>query len=234
MVDLEAIKRYHERVDARLAERGIRFSGFRFDINEKHDKLGRFAPKNGSGGGKTAEEMTKADIQVRGPQGARGYVRQYMKAHPEARKQIKADAKKYADAMKRVKNFQKDHPNAQAGTYSADTGEPVNVDSGYCVTFHQNHKVGDEYGGYDDRTYALMCAVTKHELGSDDVYIGYYGNPEISFNCKNYQQAKKFCVAHNQHSIYDARRHCLWKNTEGWDETYNPISGEGSYKDDKD
>ena len=201
MVDVEAIKRYHKRVDARLAARGVKFSGFRHDFNDKHDKLGRFAEKSGGSGGKTAEEMTSADIKVQGPKGAREYIKSYLKAHPEAKKQIKADAKKYADAMKRVKNFQKDHPEAGPGTYSAETGKMVNVDSGYCVTFHQNHKVGDEYGGYDDKTYAMMCAVAKHELGSDDVYIGFFGNPEISFNCKNYQTAKKFCVAHNQHSI---------------------------------
>ncbi len=231
MVDVEAIKRYHKRVDARLAGRGIRFCGFRYDINEKHDKLGRFAPKNGSGGGKTAEEMTKADIKVKGPKDSQRFVKQYMKAHPEAKKQIEADAKKYADAMQKVKNFMKDHPNAEAGTYSAETGKPVNLQSGYCATFHQNHKVGDEYGGYDDKTYAMMCAITKHELGSDDVYIGFFGNPEISFNCKDYQKAKKFCIEHNQHSIFDAKTHHLWENSDNWEEQFNPIKGLGSNKD---
>lgn len=232
MIDRKAIRRYHRRVDARLGARGIRFDGYRYDFNDKHDKLGRFAPKSGGIGGKTAEEMTKADIKVRGPKESKRYISSYLKAHPEARKQIMADARKYADAMKKVKDFQKEHPDAEAGTYSAATGKMVDVKDGYCVTFHQNYEVGNEYGGYDDKTYAMMAAVTKHELGSDDVYIGFFGNPEISFNCKDYQQAKKFCVAHNQHSIFDAKRHCLWVNTEGWDETYNPIRGEGSHKDD--
>lgn len=231
MVDKEAVRRYHERVDERLTARGKRCSGKRWDFNDKHDKLGRFAPKNGgSSGGKTAEEMTKTDIKVRGPKESRKHIQAYLKAHPEAVKEIRADAKKYADALERVKKFQTDHPDAEYGTYSASTGKMVDVTDGYCVTFHQNHKIGDEYGAYDDKTYAMMAAVTKHELGSKDVYIGFFGNPEISFNCKDYQHAKRFCIEHNQHSIYDAKTHQLWVNREGWDEKYNPIKGEGSNK----
>jgi len=226
MFDAKAIQQYHKRRAARLEERGIRL-----DFNSKHDDLGRFAPKQG-GSAKTAEEMTKADIAVKGPKGSKAYIDSYLKAHPKDRAKIKRDAKKYAKAMSMVRNFQKDHPNAEAGTYSAATGKLVDVKDGYCVTFHQNHKVGDEYGGYDDKTYAMMAAITKHELGSDDVYIGYFGNPEISFNCKDYQKAKRFCVEHNQHSIYDAKTHRLWRNKKGWDETLNPIRGEGSHKDD--
>ena len=224
MIDKRAIKRYRYRRDERLRKRGI----LREDFNDKHDKLGRFAPKSGGSAGKTAEEMTKADIKVKGPKDSKKYISDYLKAHPKASKQIKADARKYSDAMRKVKNFQKEHPDAEAGTYSAATGKLVDVKDGYCVTFHQNYEIGNEYGGYDDETYAMMAAVAKHELGSDDVYIGFYGNPEISFNCKDYQKAKKFCVEHNQHSIYDAKTHQLWINREGWDEKYNPIKGEGS------
>lgn len=226
MLDVDAIKRYHKRVDKRLDKRGVKFDGHRYDFNEKHDKLGRFAPKSG-GGAKTAEEMTKADIKVNGPKESKKYIQSYLKAHPDAEKQIRSDAKKYKDAMQKVRNFQKENPNAEAGTYSAADGKMVDVNDGYCVTFHQNHEIGNEYGGYDDETYAMMAAVAKHELGSDDVYIGYFGNPEISFNCKDYQKAKKFCVEHNQNSIYDAKKHCLWIN-DCWDEKTNPIKGEGS------
>ena len=230
MIDPKAVRRYHKRVDARLKERGVSPDGkYRFDFNDKHDKLGRFAPKQG-GSSKTAEEMGKSDIKVHGPGGTKKYISEYIKAHPDAKKQIKSDAKKYSDALQRVKNFQKEHPSAEDGTYNLKTGELQNPKDGYCVTFHQNHKIGDEFGGYDDKTYAMMAAVTKHELGSEDVYIGFFGNPEISFNCKDYQKAKKFCVEHNQHSIYDAKTHRLWVNREGWDEKLNPIKGEGSNK----
>lgn len=218
MVDKEAINRYRERRDARL--------GGRLDFNDKHDKLGRFAPKSG-GSSKTAEEMTKADIKVKGPKGSKEYISSYLKGHPKDAHKIKMDAKKYADALSRVRNFQKDHPDAKDGTYNMLTGELENPTEGYCLTFHQNHKIGDEFGGYDDKTYAMMAAIAKHELGSDDVYIGYFGNPEISFNCKNYQQAKKYCVAHNQYSLYDAKMGREWVN-DVWDEEKNPIRGRGT------
>ena len=218
---MNAIQRFYARRKRRLDARGIRI-----DYNDNHDKLGRFAPKSG-GSAKTAEEMTGVDIKVHGPKETKKYIDSYLKAHPEAAKKIRKDAKKYSDALRRVRDFQKDNPDAENGTYSAATGKPVKVDSGYCVTFHQNNKIGDEFGGYDDKTYAMMAAVAKHELGSDDVYIGYFGNPEISFNCKNYQQAKRYCIEHNQNSLYDAKRHVLWIN-EHWDERTNPIKGEGS------
>lgn len=217
MVDKEAIKRYRQRRDSRLRQR--------MDFNDKHDKLGRFAPKSG-GTSKSAEEMSGKDIKVKGPGASKSYIKQYMKEHPEARAQIRSDAKKYAGALQRVKNFQKEHPDAKDGTYNITTGELENPTDGYCLTFHQNHKIGDEFGAYDDKTYAMMAAIAKHELGSNDVYVGYFGNPEISFNCKNYQQAKKYCVAHNQYSIYDAKMHCEWVN-DAWDEDKNPIEGRG-------
>jgi len=227
MFDMEAVKRYHKRMDQRLKERGVSLDGVhRFDINDKHDKLGRFAPKGG-GSSKSAEEMTKADVKVSGPKDAKKHIESYMKDHPEAVKQIKADAKKYSDALERVKNFQKEHPDAEDGTYNIKTGKLENPTDGYCLTFHQNNKIGDELGGYDDETYAMMAAITKHELGSDDVYIGFFGNPEISFNCKDYQHAKKFCVEHNQYSIYDAKMGREWVN-DLWDEETNPIKGRGS------
>jgi len=231
LADRKAIKRYHRRVDERLAKRGKTFDGHRYDFNDKHDKLGRFAPKSGgSSGVKTAEDMTGEDIKVHGPSESKNHVAAYIKAHPEAEKQIRDDAKKYADAMQRVMKFREEHPDAINASYNASTGKIEDVNSGYCVTFHQNHKIGDEYGAYDDETYAMMIAVTKHELGSDEVYIGNFGNPEISFNCKDYQHAKRFCIEHNQHSIYDAKRGVLWKNP-NWDESMNPIKGEGSNKD---
>jgi len=39
-VDMKAIKDYHKRMDERLAARGVKFDGYRYDFNEKHDKLG--------------------------------------------------------------------------------------------------------------------------------------------------------------------------------------------------
>ena len=228
MADVKAIHRYHKRVDDRLAARGIKFDGNRWEENDHpRAKNGQFTNGSGSSEVKSAEEMTKADVKVNGPKDAKKHIDAYMREHPEAAKEIKADAKKYADALGKVKRFREEHPDAEDGTYNLLTGELQNPTDGYCLTFHQNLGIGKELDGYDAETYAMMTAVTKHELQSDDVYIGFFGNPEISFNCKDYKHAKRYCVEHNQYSLYDAKMGREWIN-DLWDEKTNPIRGRGS------
>jgi hypothetical protein len=51
-----------------------------------------------------------------------------------------------------------------------------------------------------------------HELGASGVNIGYYGNPEVSFECQDEETAKRFAVEHNQQSIYNANTGRTLKN----------------------
>ena len=144
------------------------------------------------------------EISVYGPRASRKFIDSYFKKHPE----VKEDAKNFMDVMDKVKNFQADNPDAEDGTYSATTGKRIPDDelTGYCVTFHQNLSEDDPYGGYDAKTYAEMCAITKHALGAKDVYIGYFGNPEVSFSCDDLKTAMGFAVDHNQNSIWDSKK----------------------------
>lgn len=155
-------------------------------------------------GQKAQDKSGEPKIKIDGPKHTNEYIRDYVKKHPE----IVKEAKKYEGVLDTVKNFRKLYPNAPDGTYSATTGKPVNITSGYSVTFHQNYTLEDPYGAYDSHTYALMCAIAKKELGSEDVYIGVFGNPEVSFNCKDKKTAMRFMVEHNQHSIYDCEKGC--------------------------
>lgn len=141
----------------------------------------------------------RATIKVNGPKQTKAFIDKYFSQHPE----VKADVEKYKDVMDKVANFQRDHPDAEDGTYSATTGERVEV-TGYCVTFHQNLTASEPYGGYSSDDYAAMCAISKHELGSEDVYIGYFGNAEVSFSCQDREKALNFAIEHNQHSVYDS------------------------------
>lgn len=169
------------------------------------DENGRFA--SGGGGGSSSDDSAggsgggTAGAQVDGPRQTKAYISQYFSEHPEVEK----EAEKYKDVMEKVSNFQKDNPDAQDGTYSATTGKLVTGMTGYCVTFHQNLTADNPYGGYDSSDYAAMCAIAKHELGSKDVYIGYFGNAEVSFTCKDRETAMNFAIAHNQHSVYDSK-----------------------------
>ena len=156
-------------------------------------------------------------VQVSGPKQTKAYIDKYFAKHPD----IKAVAQKYNGVMEKVANFQRDNPDAEDGTYSATTGERVDV-TGYCVTFHQNLAADNPYGGYSPDDYAAMCAIAKHELGSKDVYIGYFGNAEVSFSCEDRETAMNFAIAHNQHSIYDSNADDVIVNPY-YDPNTNPI-----------
>ena len=229
MIDKKAVKRYHARVDARLACRGIKFDGNRWEENaHPRDKDGRFTS---GGGSEKAETGTKSGvkgsggafssrIQVDGPKGSKKFAEGYFKDHPE----VKKEAKKYKGVLDKVKNFREQNPDAEDGTYSATTGKRIDLTDGFCVTFHQNLKADDPFGGYTDEDYANMCAIAKNELGSDDVNIGFFGNPEVSFHCKDAKKAQKFAIEHNQHSVYNVADDDLWINPY-YNRRTNPIEG---------
>ena len=212
MFDFGAIKRYHDRVDGRLKARGIRLDGiFRFDFDEtKHprDENGRFASSGAAMNSKT---------EVNGPKETKGFIKDYFAKNPE----VKKDVKKFKGILDKVKNFTADGD----GTFSATTGEKLDLDDGYCVTFHQNYTLDDKFGAYDDESYAQMCAIAKHALGSDDVYIGYYGNPEVSFKAKDYKSAMDFAMKHNQKSIFNNKTKKTRMNW-NYNPKTNPIEGD--------
>lgn len=169
---------------------------------------------------KTDRDSKEAPKVVSGPKGAKDYIARYIEAHPE----IEKEAKKYRDVLQKVKNFEKENPGAPDGTYSATTGKMVADLPRYCVTFHQNLKENDPFGGYTDDDYAKMCAIAARELGSKDVYIGYFGNPEVSFSCNDKKKAIAFMKEHNQYSIYDSAAEREIKNPD-YDRKHNPIKG---------
>lgn len=170
------------------------------------------------GQNQAGNSSSAANIKVDGPQQTKSFIDSYFKEHPEVRE----EAKKYKDVLNNVRNFQKMHPDAVDGTYDAVTGELLNIDTGYCVTFHQNKSIDDPFGAYDADDYAAMCAITLRELGSKTVNIGYFGNPEVSFQCDDFERAKRFAIEHNQHSIFDCAEGRVIKN-DLWNPNTNPI-----------
>lgn len=230
MIDRKAIKRYHARVDERLACRGIKFDGNRLEEGDHpRDENGRFASGSGVKDKNESKKKLKVEetsdvknpsIKVNGPSGTKRFVKEYFKNNPE----LKVEAKKYKGVLDKVKNFREQNPDAEDGTYSATTGKKIDLIDGFCVTFHQNLKADDPFGGYDDEDYANMCAIAKKELGADDVNIGYFGNPEVSFHCKDKEVAQKFAIEHNQHSVYNVVDGDLWINPY-YNRKTNPIEG---------
>ena len=148
-------------------------------------------------------------MKAGGPKGAREYIKNYLAGHPD----VASQATKFMDVRRKVQDFLKDHPDAENfNTYDAETGQVKNITNGFCVTFHQNNTADDPLGGYSDEDYANLCAIACNELGAKGVNIGYYGNPEVSFECQDEEAAKRFAVEHNQQSIYNASTGRTLKN----------------------
>lgn len=192
--------------------------------NPYHGKDGRFTTASGATSmsiNAMDSQKTKMDsIKCKGPQDTKRFISEYMDAHPE----VKSQVGKYMGVLDKVKNFAKDNPNAEDGTYSATTGEMVTELPPYCVTFHQNNTASDPYGAYTSEDYAAMCAIAINELKSADVYIGYFGNPEVSFSCDSKEAAQYFAVEHNQNSIFDSSTFNTIYN-KAYVKELNPIEG---------
>ena len=159
------------------------------------------------------------EVQCDGTGETKRFIAQYRDKNPDF--DLDEEAKKYKDVLSKVRNFSKDNPDAEDGTYDAITGEKKET-SGYCVTFHQNKEIGNEYGDYDDETYAQMVAITMRELGVDSVNIGYFGNPEVSFDCPDKETAMRFAVKQNQHSVFNSNSYKLLMN-KAYSKSTNPI-----------
>jgi len=150
-------------------------------------------------------EMTFADvldtesIQVAGPGMSRLFVENYIRENPE----IIWDMFRYLEMLEAVQTFTETYPEAENyNTYDLATGEVMDLQAGYCVTFHQNLAADDPFGGYTPEVYAAMIAITLNELGAETVNVGYFGNTEISFVCMDKEVALRFAIRHNQNSIY--------------------------------
>ncbi|MBQ9251573.1 MAG: DUF1073 domain-containing protein [Clostridia bacterium] len=177
------------------AEPIVKSSNTSYNISEEAEKN-----KPASGKSVLGWKGLKAAMAIGGPKATKAYVDRYVAEHPE----IEAEIPKYMDVRRKVENFLEDHPGVENyNTYDVN-GNLKNVTSGYCVTFHQNNTETDPLGAYSDRDYAAMCAIAMKELGATGVNIGYFGNPEVSFECQDERAAKEFAIKHNQHSIYSA------------------------------
>lgn len=131
MIDKKAIKRYHARVDRRLADRGIRFDGNRWEEN-KHprDKDGKFTSGSGSSDGN--EEKKSSSVGTLSA-----------KATPVKINKVE-DSNKFADGIKKAKqslkpsegpwrvtaydsgeDFDSEHPGAQK--HMTDGGSTIAV-----------------------------------------------------------------------------------------------------------
>lgn len=156
---------------------------------------------------------TGKKITCKGPKDAKKYL-EGKKIDPDA-------AKKYGNIRRELMEFDKAHPDLVNGTFDVNTHDDAKLKRGFSVTFHQNNKEDDPFGGYDDETYAQMISDAKEELDSK-VYFGNYGNPEVSFCTEDIDVAMEYAVQHNQESIWDNKAGRGYINP-FYKPEYNPI-----------
>lgn len=173
--------------------------------------------------GMTFADVMDEEVLVAGPQATRAYIENYIREHPD----IIWEIDDYLFMLDVVEYFAEKFPDAENyNTYIVyeDGYEEVEMDAGFCVTFHQNLAADDPFGGYTREEYAAMVAIAIRELDAECVYVGYFGNPEISFLCMDKEKALRFAVQHNQNSIYCVSTDETPVNPK-WDGSLNPIEG---------
>ena len=171
----------------------------------------------------TFADVLDEEMLVAGPLMSRECIESYVREHPE----IIWEISDYLFAYDTVRTFAEKNPEAEnynTYTVTEDGYSVKEMDSGYCVTFHQNLSENQPFDGYTAEEYAAMVAISLRELGTDDVNVGYFGNPEISFTCMDKEKALRFAIQHNQNSVYCVSTDETLENPK-WDRNLNPIRG---------
>lgn len=171
----------------------------------------------------TFADVAEEEVLVAGPQMTKQYIEGYLREHPD----VVWDIPNYLYMYDVVSSFAERFPDAEnynTYTVTEDSYQVAEMDAGFCVTFHQNLAADDPFGGYTPTEYAAMIAIAMRELDAEYVYVGYFGNPEISFLCMDKEKALRFAVQHNQNSIYCVSTDDTPVNPK-WDGSLNPIRG---------
>lgn len=117
------------------------------------------------------------------------------------------------------------------GTYDYKTGEPVSLNDGYMVTFHQNEPdenghYKSHYGRYTEEEYDKLTNDFAQKNNAE-VFVGVFDDePEISFKVKTREQAKRLAIENNQKSYWNNKKGREWQNKKHYDKTKNPMRGD--------
>ncbi len=211
MIDKKAVKRYHYRVKERLAKRGLRFDAREWE-EDKHPRgeNGRFVSSSGSG----------HDIPNRNSIGELPSAKEIgFKPRTKSEYRNRRDEIVARHKALREKNGEDGLPDC---TVDPDTGEMVNFEDGFQVSFQTSVSEQDGDGALSDGEYDRIAGELSKRTGSR-AYIGVFDEPETSFHCKNYSQAMNIAKKYNQHSILNWKMLNKYKDEEWTDEVMSKI-----------
>lgn len=117
-----------------------------------------------------------------------------------------------------------------AGSYSYETGEPVEKKEGYFVSFHQNEpdengKFKSHFGKYTEDSYDQEANDFINGNKLEPVVGNYDSDPELSGWTMDREKAMELAKKYNQESIYDAEMGEIILNPY-YDKTKNPMRGD--------
>ena len=151
------------------------------------------------------------------------------------KKETPSEANGYKGIMDVVKASESLKEN---GTYDLETGEKLDLPEGYMANFHQNEpdEKGDyksHWGRYTPEEYARLTAEIAKKYGAK-VYIGRYGEPEVTFCFETKEQALEVMEKYNQESAWDNATYAETGKGElayipnpKYDKKQNPMKPEG-------
>lgn len=124
-------------------------------------------------------------------------------------KSVEKSSKK--GSMKGVMEKLSEYKNKGAGSYSYETGEPVEKSEGYFVSFHQNEpdENGDfksHFGGYSKDGYDKEANSFIYDNELEPVIGNYDTDPELSGWTMDRKKAMELAEKHNQLLIWDCKR----------------------------
>lgn len=117
-----------------------------------------------------------------------------------------------------------------AGSYSYETGDPVEKTEGYFVSFHQNEpdengKFKSHFGKYTEESYDQEANDFINGNKLEPVVGNYDSDPELSGWTMDREKAMELAKKYNQESIYDAEMGEIILNPY-YDKTKNPMRGD--------
>ena len=132
-------------------------------------------------------------------------------------------------SMKGVMKKLSEYKGKGIGSYSYETGEPVEKKDGFFVSFHQNEpdengNFKSHFGRYTEDEYDELTNDFIYDNGLEAVVGNYDSDPELSGWTADRKKAFDLMVKYNQESMYDAELGELIMNPY-YDKKKNPMRG---------
>lgn len=156
------------------------------------------------------EKVFNADfIEAEHPRDKSGqFTKKGSGVEPDGKSEKREEKSSKKGSMKGVMKKLSEYKGKEGGTYSYETGEPVEKSDGFFVSFHQNEadekgNFKSHFGKYTEDEYDVLTNEFIYDNGLEATVGTYDTDPELSGWTKDYQKAFDLMVKYNQKSMWD-------------------------------